>query len=221
MRRRKEAGSVSMSDAELIGAARKGDEAAWEQIVARYQSLINAIIRRYRLAPSDAHDVSQHVWMQLVDHVDKLRDPRALPGWIAVTTTHRCYEISRAQKRSVAVDPLAIGSFDLVDTATKRTKSDGRFDIDDDLLRAEQRRAVQQGLAELTETQRQLLLLLVADPPVPYSEIGRRLNLPTGSIGPTRGRLLEKLRRTTAVRRLVEDPQSADSAEQIPVLVGR
>jgi RNA polymerase sigma factor (sigma-70 family) len=221
MRRRKEAGSVSMSDAELIGAARKGDETAWEEIVARYQSLINAISRRHRLAPSDAHDVSQHVWMQLVDHVDKLRDPRALPGWIAATATHRCYEISRAHKRSVTVDPLAIGSFDLVDTAAKRTNGDGRSDIDDDLLRAEQRSAVKQGLAELTETQRQLLLLLVADPPVPYSEIGRRLNLPTGSIGPTRGRLLEKLRRTTAVRRLVEDPQSADSAEQIPVLVGR
>jgi RNA polymerase sigma factor (sigma-70 family) len=221
MRRRKEAGSVSMSDAELIGAARKGDETAWEEIVERYQSLINAISRRHRLAPSDAHDVSQHVWMQLVDHVDKLRDPRALPGWIAATATHRCYEISRAHKRSVTVDPLAIGSFDLVDTAAKRTNGDGRSDIDDDLLRAEQRSAVKQGLAELTETQRQLLLLLVADPPVPYSEIGRRLNLPTGSIGPTRGRLLEKLRRTTAVRRLVEDPQSADSAEQIPVLVGR
>jgi RNA polymerase sigma factor (sigma-70 family) len=221
MRRRKEAGSVSMSDAQLIGAARKGDETAWEQIVARYQSLINAISRRYRMSPSDAHDVSQHVWMQLVDHVDKLRDPRALPGWIAVTTTHRCYEISRAHQRSVTVDPLATGSFDLVDTAAKRANSDGRFDIDHDLLRAEQCSAVRQGLAELTETQRQLLLLLVADPPVPYREIGRRMNLPTGSIGPTRARLLMKLRRTGAVRRLVEDPPSAVSAEQFPVLLGR
>ena len=212
---------MSMSDAELIGAARKGDESAWEQIVARYQSLINAISRRYRLAPSDAHDVSQHVWLQLVDHVDKLRDPRALPGWIAVTTTHRCYEISRAQKRSVTVDPLAIGGFDLVVTAAKRMNSDGRLDIDDDLLRAEQRSAVQQGLAELTEAQQQLLLLLVADPPVPYREIGRRMNLPTGSIGPTRARLLTKLRRTRAVRQLVEDPQSAASTEQVPVLIGR
>ena len=191
---------MSMSDAELIGAARKGDETAWEQIVARYQALINAISRRCRLAPSDAHDVSQHVWMQLVDHVDKLRDPRALPGWIAVTATHRCYEISRAQRRSVTVDPLATASLDLVDTAAKRMNNEGRLDVDDDLLRAEQRSAVQEGLAELTEAQQQLLLLLVADPPVPYCEIGRRMNLPTGSIGPTRARLLMKLRRTTAVR---------------------
>ena len=89
---------MSMSDPELIEAARESDEEAWEQIVARYQPLINAISRRYRLAPSDGHDVSQHVWMQLLDHIDKLREPRALRGWIAVTTTHRCYEISRGQK---------------------------------------------------------------------------------------------------------------------------
>ena len=196
---------MSMSDPELIEAARESDEEAWEQIVARYQPLINAISRRYRLAPSDAHDVSQHVWMQLLDHIDKLREPRALRGWIAVTTTHRCYEISRGQKRSVSVDPLAIGSFDLVDTAAKRMNSDGRLDIDDDLLRAEERSAIRQGLAELTEVQQQLLLLLVADPPVPYCEIGRRMNLPTGSIGPTRARLLTKLRKTRALRPLIED----------------
>jgi RNA polymerase sigma factor (sigma-70 family) len=212
---------VSMSDVELLGAAKKGDETAWQEIIARYQSLINAISRRYRLAPYDAHDVSQYVWMQLVDHIYKLRDPRALPGWIAVTTTHRCYEILRAQKRSVTVDPLAIGSFGLMDTAAKRMNGDGRADVDEDLLRAEQRSAVQQGLDELTEGQQQLLLLLVADPPVPYREISRRMNLPTGSIGPTRARLLKKLRRTMAVRRLVEDRQAAESEEQSPMLLSR
>jgi RNA polymerase sigma factor (sigma-70 family) len=212
---------VSISDVELLGAAKKGDETAWQEIIARYQSLINAISRRYRLVPHDAHDVSQYVWMQLVDHIHKLRDPRALPGWIAVTTTHRCYEILRAHKRSVTVDPLAIGTFGLVDTDAKRMNGDGRSDVDDDLLRAEQRSAVQQGLAELTEGQQQLLRLLVADPPVPYREISRRMNLPTGSIGPTRARLLKKLRGTKAVRRLVEDPERGGLAEQIPVLVGR
>jgi RNA polymerase sigma factor (sigma-70 family) len=206
---------VSMSDAELLGAAKKGDESAWEHIIARYQSLINAISRRYRLTPFDAHDVSQYVWMQLVDHVGRLRDPRALPSWIAVTTTHRCYEILRAHKRSVTVDPLAICSFDLVDTAAKRNISDGGFDFDDNLLRAQQRSAVQQGLAELTEDQQQLLLLLVADPPVPYREISRRMNLPTGSIGPTRARLLKKLRRTRAVRQLVAESQSAVAVKEL------
>jgi RNA polymerase sigma factor (sigma-70 family) len=203
---------VSLADAELLGAARKGDDDAWEQIIARYQSLINAICRRHRLASYDTNDVSQYVWLQLVRHINRLREPRALCGWISATTTHRCYEILRAHKRSVSVDPLAIGSFDLVDTAAKRTDSEDLFGIDDDLLRAEQRRAIRQALAELTETQQQLLLLLVADPPVPYCEISRRMNLPVGSIGPTRARLLRKLQRSDAVRLLIEDLPSAVSA---------
>lgn len=196
---------MSVSDAELLGAARKGDDDAWEQIIARYESLINAISRRHRLASYDAHDVSQYVWMQLVRHINKLREPRALCGWISATATHRCYEILRTYKRSVSVDPLAMGSLDLVDSAAKRTDSENLFGIDGDLLRAEQGRAVRQALAELTETQQQLLLLLVADPPVPYCEISRRMNLPVGSIGPTRARLLRKLQKSVAVRLLIED----------------
>jgi RNA polymerase sigma factor (sigma-70 family) len=212
MRRLKRGPSVSLSDAELLGAASKGDDDAWEQIIARYESLINAICRRHRLASHDAHDVSQYVWMQLVRHVNKLRDPRALCGWISATATHRCYEILRTYKRSVSVDPLAIGSLDLVDSAAKRTDSESLFGIDDDLLRAEQRRALRQALADLTETQQQLLLFLVADPPVPYCEISRRMNLPVGSIGPTRARLLRKLQNSVAVRLLIEDLPSAVSA---------
>ena len=80
------------------------------------------------------------------------------------------------------------------------------------MLRAEQRRAVRQALAELPETQQQLLLMLVADPPIPYCEISRRMNLPIGSIGPTRARLLKKLGKSAAVRLLIEDQSGAISA---------
>lgn len=198
---------MSPSDTELLGAARKGDEEAWEQIIDRYQSLINSISRRHQMASDDAHDVSQYVWMQLVNHIDNLRDTRALPGWISATTTHRCYEILRTCKRSVSVDPLATGLFDLITITAKKTESEGRCGVDDDLLRAEQHQAVREGLSELTQTQQQLLLLLVADPPVPYCEISRRMNLPIGSIGPTRARLLTKLGKSRAVQQLVEDPQ--------------
>ena len=200
------------SDAELLGAARKGDEDAWEEIITRYQSLINSISRRHRLAAYDAHDVSQYVWMQLVGHIDRLRQPLALSGWISATTTHRCYEVLRARKRSLSVDPLAIGSLDLFNTTARRMGSEGLSGVDDDLLRAEQRRAVRQALAELPETQQQLLLMLVADPPIPYCEISRRMNLPIGSIGPTRARLLKKLGKSAAVRLLIEDQPGAISA---------
>jgi RNA polymerase sigma factor (sigma-70 family) len=206
---------MSHSDAELIEAARACDEDAWEQIVGRYQPLINGISRRHRLAPDDVNDLSQYVWMQLLDHVHKLREPRALPGWIAATTTHRCYEILRNHKRSVSVDPLVMGRFELAAATARKTNGDGPVGIDDDLLRADERRAIRQGLAELTESQQELLSLLVADPPVPYSEISRRMRLPIGSIGPTRARLLKKLKGSIAVRRLIEDLPDARSGARM------
>jgi RNA polymerase sigma factor (sigma-70 family) len=150
--------------------------------------------------------------MQLLGHIDKLRDPSALPGWIATTTKHRCYEILRNHRRSINVDPLVICRSELVDTATRWTNSEGHFAVDDELLREEQRSVVRQALAELTEDQQQLLLLLVADPPVPYCEISRRMKLPIGSIGPTRARLLRKLQKSIGVRRLLEDQPSNRSA---------
>ena len=199
---------MSPSDTALVEAATKSNQEAWEQLIGRYQPLIDAIGRRHRLAPSDAQDVSQYVWMQLLGHIDKLREPRALPGWIAATTKHRCYGILRSHKRSVSVDPLVISRSELVDTAARRTNSESHFAVDDELLRAEQRSAVRQRLAELTETQQRLLLLLVADPPVPYCEISRRMKLPIGSIGPTRARLLRKLQESVPVQLLIEDKPS-------------
>ena len=126
---------VWRADAELLGAARVGDEEAWEVIITRYQSLIDAISRRYRLGPDDAHDVSQYVWMQLVGHVDRLREPRALPGWISTTTTHRCYEVLRTQKRSVSVDPVATSNLDLIDTRARCMEGEGFGGVDEELQR--------------------------------------------------------------------------------------
>jgi DNA-directed RNA polymerase specialized sigma24 family protein len=110
------------------------------------------------------------------------------------------------------VDPLVICRSELVDAAARGTNSECHSAVDDELLRAEQRSVVRKGLAELTEDQQQLLLLLVADPPVPYCEISRRMKLPIGSIGPTRARLLRKLQKSIGVRLLIDDQPSKGSA---------
>ena len=69
----------------LVARAAAGDQTAWAEIVERYAPLIWSICRRYRLGRPDAEDVGQAVWLHLADHLHKLRDPVALPGWLATT----------------------------------------------------------------------------------------------------------------------------------------
>jgi DNA-directed RNA polymerase specialized sigma24 family protein len=127
----------------------------------------------------------------LLEHLGDVRDPMALPGWISVTTKNETLRLLKARSRSVQVDPL---SSPILDRGT-----DGKAS-DEDLLRSERRQMVRDGLDELAPKQRALLLLLVQDPPLTYQEISRLLDIPVGSIGPTRARYLDSLRSTAAMR---------------------
>jgi RNA polymerase sigma factor (sigma-70 family) len=184
--------------ATLVPAAREGDQHAWNAIVDRFLPLVGAIIRRHRLSEADGDDVSQTVWLRLVEHLDALREPDALPGWIRTTTRNECLRLLSVRGRVRPVDPQDDGGFaDVADSAAG---------LDEDLLAAERRQALREALAELPAGRRDLLLLLLTDPPLAYEEISARLGIPIGSIGPTRARALEQLRRTRAVRRIGPDP---------------
>jgi RNA polymerase sigma factor (sigma-70 family) len=183
--------------AALVHAAREGRQDAWDAIVGRFLPLVGAIIRRHRLSDADGDDVSQTVWLRLVEHLDALREPEALPGWIRTTTRNECLRVLAARGRVQVVDPQEGGSFP--DSSSDRA-------VDDELLAAERRQALREALAELPAGRRDLLLLLLTDPPLAYEEISARLGLPIGSIGPTRARALEQLRRTRALRGLGPDP---------------
>lgn len=180
----------------LVAAAREGDHHAWDSIVGRFLPLVNAIIGLHRLAGADRDDVSQTVWLRLVEHLDQLREPAALPGWIRTTTRHECLRILAARGRTRPVDPQEGHGLDVVEPAV----------VDDGLLAAERRQALREALAELPAGRRELLLLLLTDPPLGYAEISARLGIPVGSIGPTRARALEQLRATQALRGLALDP---------------
>jgi RNA polymerase sigma factor (sigma-70 family) len=184
---------------DLVKASVDRDEDAWNEMVRRYSGLVAFVIRHYRLNPADTQDVSQLVWLRLVEHLGQIREPAALPSWLATTTRHECERYLRVNGRSVAMDPVTMGFAD---------RADGP-DIDELLLAAERRQALRDGLAQLTPHQRELLTMLTADPPYPYSEISRVLDIPIGSIGPTRSRALDKLRETDAVRAYLEADQSA------------
>ncbi len=83
----------------LVTRARDGDQAAWNEIVDRYAPLVWGICRRYQLNRSDTDDVAQTVWLLLVEQLDRLRQPAALPGWIATTTARECLRVLRTASR--------------------------------------------------------------------------------------------------------------------------
>ncbi len=169
---------------ELVAAAAAGHQVAWAGLVERFGPLISSLIGRYRLAPSDASDVRQTVWLRLVKHIGNLREPRALRCWIITTTRNEAQRVLSARRRVYLVDPQ------MESTTLDRA---GDVDLDEILLRQERRAAVHAGLDELRHKHRDLLILLFADPEVSYQEISRKLGIPTGSIGPTRARSLRKL----------------------------
>ena len=179
--------------ADLVTRARNGDRQAWEALVERYAMLTWSICRRHRLGDADAEDVSQTVWLQLVDQLGKIRDPAALAGWLATVTRRECLRVLRAQA------PFAAGY--VLDPETIPDEQDGTAERE--LLAAERHAALLEAFRTLPPCCQQLIVLLIEDPPVPYAEISARLGIPIGSIGPTRRRCLDKLRRHPAVAALI------------------
>ena len=176
----------------LVTRARKGDRQAWDVIVDRYAPLIWSICRRYQISGPAAEDVVQHVWLHLVESLNDLRDPAALPGWISTTTRRECCRIRRVQ--GLVAD----------DTQVLENLPDGHAKtVEHELLTAERHATLREAFARLPLPFQRLLALLVADPPVPYAEISARLGIPVGSIGPNRSRSLDRLRRDPAIVRLI------------------
>jgi RNA polymerase sigma factor (sigma-70 family) len=177
---------------ELVACAQRGQSWAWQAIIERYRPLIHTVARGYRLNHYDAEDVSQTVWLRLVEYLDRLREPRALARWLVRTANHESLRLTRSNRRILLVDPLNDTSQHL------ETAQPGEPDAD--LLRLEQAQALHRGLATLPPSQRYLLALLTDDQPLSYQEISKILDIPMGSIGPTRGRGLARLRAAAPVR---------------------
>ncbi len=186
---------------DLVARVRNGDRQAWDALVERYAPLTWSICRRHRLGDADAEDVGQSVWLQLVDQLDKVRDPAALPGWLATTTRRECARVLRAVH-----GPHAAGYW--LDAET--IPDDQAQMADQQVLVAERHAALREAFTHLPPCDQQLIALLIQDPPVPYAEISARLGIPVGSIGPNRSRCLDRLRRYPAIAALINaDPARA------------
>jgi len=179
---------------DLVADARNGDKQAWDALVERYAPLIWSICRRHRLGPADAEDVGQSVWASLVDQLDRVRDPAALPGWIATTTRRECVRVLRAAQGPHTVSYTL--DFEILPDEQARG-------VEQELLAAERHAALREAFDHLPPDGQQLIALLIADPPVPYADISARLGIPVGSIGPSRSRCLDKMRRYPAIAALM------------------
>jgi RNA polymerase sigma factor (sigma-70 family) len=176
----------------LVTDTRNGDKEAWDTLVERYAPPIWSICRRHRLGDANASDVDQRVWLQLAEHLDKIGDPAALPGWLATTTRRECARVQRAARstrcRSSAGRPDHPGP----------SSPDSR----PELLAAERHATLREALARLPPSCQRLITLLIQAPPLPYATISAGLDIPVGSVGPNRGRCLDRLRCDPAITAL-------------------
>ena len=178
----------------LFTRAKDGDQGAWAELVERYTPLMRSIARRNGLQADDVADIVQTTWLRVVQHLDRISDPRRLVGWLATTVRRESWKVSGRRGREVPVaeeldwqehpDPgpeLAIVTSDL-------------------------EARVWRAVDELPERQRVLLRVLMSDPAPSYDEVAASLHMPVGSIGPTRARALQGLRRSGL---LAEQPSGA------------
>lgn len=169
----------------LVAGAAEGKESCWVQLVQRLSPLVRNVARAHRLSPSDTEDVCQSTWCALVAHLSALRDPERLPAWLATTARRESLRtLARAQRQVPYGDDLPEPEADAASP-------------DEGLLRRERDLALWAAVRSLRPRDQTLLRLLVAEDTTPersYRHIADTLGVAVGSVGPTRGRALERLR---------------------------
>jgi RNA polymerase sigma factor (sigma-70 family) len=157
-----------------------------------------SVARSHRLSSADAADVSQTTWLRLAEHIGRLRDPDRIAGWLGTTARNECLKVLRQSGRQVPVD---------IDQYERSAPGAG---VDRALLAEERDAALWQGFDRIAPRCQQLLRLLLHEPAVSYQEIGELLDMPVGSIGPTRARCLGMLRERLAAVGITAESSGSD-----------
>jgi RNA polymerase sigma factor (sigma-70 family) len=163
------------------GAAR-GDERAWSELVARFDPMLRRVVRGYRLDDADVEDVVQTTWIRAFRSLDRLNEPAAIGGWLAITARR---ESLRALQRGVREFPVE---------EPLHAEAPAAHTPESVVLERERRTALRDAVRRLPGRQRDLLATILHRPSASYDEISRALNMPVGSIGPTRERAIGRLR---------------------------
>lgn len=168
----------------LVGAAAKGDQEAWNELVERYNGLVWSVARGYGMSAADAADVAQTTWLRLVERLSTIREPERVGAWLATTARNECRQTLRRGGRQIPTD----------DVYQLEPRDPVTPPVEAGLLAAERDDVLWRSVEDLPEACRRLVRVLMADPPPTYEEVSAALEMPVGSIGPTRGRCLERLR---------------------------
>jgi RNA polymerase sigma factor (sigma-70 family) len=170
--------------AAALQRAAAGDQTAWDALVDDFSQMLWAVASGYRLGHADTAEVVQTAWLRLVENLDRIKQPEALGGWLATTARREALRLLRLRGREPVVDDDA--RFDLVARAEPSPE--------DHALDTDRKQRVWAAFGRLPEHCRTLLYLLSVVA-VSYSELATMLDMPVGSIGPTRARCLARLRR--------------------------
>ncbi|GIV75431.1 MULTISPECIES: RNA polymerase sigma factor [Caldilinea] len=175
----------------LVHRCLQGEMEAWSLLVERYARLVRSVPVRYGLTADEVDDVAQEVFLALAQSLHEIEDPERLSGWLATTTRRFTWRALQRQRREQLVAPPN----DADPPTSPALPSVSNFTLDDLLNGWFRQEALEQALRQLSTRCQELLHLLFLDEQQPdYDEISRRLNIPKGSIGPTRNRCLQRLR---------------------------
>ena len=175
-------GNAQPGNAQLLAAAARGDQAAWNSLVARYGRLVWSVARGFQLSPADTADLSQTAWLRLVENLDSITEPDRLGSWLATTTRREAIRLLQRRNREIPAEEHEERSDEGADGPEERLLVDDEY------------RQLRVAMAQLPERCRNLLRVLAADSGASYAQLSAAVGLPIGSIGPTRARCLEKLR---------------------------
>ncbi len=174
---------MNTSITEIWSRVLNGDADAWEELVSEYTTLVYSVARKRGLNQVDAEDCTQQTWMALYTQRDTIKDADKLPNWLASTAFRRAMRIHRSRYTREKI-------------AQNSTVGESPITPDMHLSLIERRKILKEAFEKLDERCSVLLhSLFFALEDKSYVKLAKKLRIPLNSLGPTRKRCLEKLRK--------------------------
>jgi RNA polymerase sigma factor (sigma-70 family) len=186
----------------LVRSAASGDKAAWTMLVEHFSGLVWSIARAHRLGSADAEEVFQITWLRLTENMSRLNDPERVGAWLATTARNESLKVIRLGARTTVTDSPYV----LDQPSEEESPETVLLEAEEDAARLRRARQLWSAFQQLPGRCQQLLRMLIASPAPSYTEIATMLDIAVGSIGPTRGRCLQRLRTLLAGFETADSP---------------